>query len=282
MNVLLLLTILVYSGLYVFIYMTVAYVIAQILKRNDFADIFWGGGFVLLAFLHFSLNSYSNLAQLIQLILVSLWALRLSLYIFIRNRGKDEDFRYKKWREEWGKMAWLYAYLKVFLLQGFIMLWVALPIIIFQSQHLSSFPASYLSDPNVSFMSLDQLSLMHLIGIFIALFGLIFETIADLQMYQFKKDSSNKGQIIQSGLWKISRHPNYFGEIVFWWGIFMMTLGAHLWFISLIGPLAITLLIRFVSGVPMLEKKYEGREDFENYKKRVPVLVPIFVSRSKT
>ena len=110
------------------------------------------------------------------------------------------------------------------------------------------------------------------LGVFIA--GFLFETIGDFQLAQFKKDTSNKVLIITTGLWKYTRHPNYFGEAFLWWGIWLMAVPEIDGIFTITGPLVITMLLRYVSGVPMLEKKYEGRPDWEAYKSQTPVFIP--------
>jgi steroid 5-alpha reductase family enzyme len=113
------------------------------------------------------------------------------------------------------------------------------------------------------------------IGLCCWIVGFYFQMVADWQLVVFKSDKNNKGLIIQTGLWRYSRHPNYFGEIMMWWGIFIITIPFANSFYFIISPLTITLLLVFVSGIPMLEKKYKGNPAFENYKKRTSVLIPM-------
>lgn len=117
------------------------------------------------------------------------------------------------------------------------------------------------------------------LGIAVAIFGLIFESISDYQLAQFKKVETNKGKLMTSGLWSISRHPNYFGEIIFWWGIFISLFKNYYSLIGVISPLLITLLLNNISGVPLLEKKYKSRKDFIEYSSRVSRLVPFIGSK---
>jgi steroid 5-alpha reductase family enzyme len=188
---------------------------------------------------------------------VLIWGLRLAIYIFLRNKGKGEDFRYKAWRDTW-KFFILRSYLQIFILQGILMFIIALPIIFVNKAG----PASF--------------NFFDIAGILLFLTGYAFETIGDGQLARFKKDPANKGKIITGGLWRYTRHPNYFGEAVIWWGIGCFALPYPHGWIMLISPVIITLMLRFVSGVPMLEKKYAGRADFEEYKKRTPVFIPWF------
>jgi steroid 5-alpha reductase family enzyme len=113
------------------------------------------------------------------------------------------------------------------------------------------------------------------LGLIVWATGFFFEVVGDWQLAHFIKNPSNKDKLMQSGLWQYSRHPNYFGEITQWWGIFLLALSLPFGWMTIVGPLTITSLILFVSGVPLLEKKYAGRADFETYKKRTSKLIPL-------
>ena len=246
------------SAVTVLSFMIFMFILAQLLKNNSIVDIGWGIGFILITLILLITKMSVDLKEIILSAMILIWGARLSLHIFIRARGKGEDFRYAQWRKDWGKNAVLYAFIKVFLLQGLIMIFIALPIMVeFSSNN-------------------DKLNPFSFIGVLIFVFGLIFESIGDFQMYYFKKNPENKGKIIKSGLWKFTRHPNYFGEAVLWWGIGIFTISSDLWLISFIGPLILNLLLVFVSGVPLLEKKYEGNKEWEDYKKVTPMFVPFF------
>jgi steroid 5-alpha reductase family enzyme len=245
------------AAIAIFIYMTGFYIAGQILKNNSIVDIGWGPGFIVVALVLFFYTGRSSLFNIIILISVVAWALRLSIHIFRRNLGKPEDFRYANWRKEWGKKEPLIAFFKVYMLQGAAMLIISLSLI---------FSFSVLK---------TELSFINYIGVFIFLFGFIFETTGDYQLYRFKQKEENKGKIIQSGLWKYTRHPNYFGEAVVWWGIYFMSFGHGFEYIAILSPVTISLLLRFGSGVPMLEEKYREREDFQKYAAKTPVFVPL-------
>ncbi len=244
------------SGVSIFIYMLVFYLIAQAIKDNSIVDIGWGGGFVLVSLVLLLYTGKAQIPQLVVLLAILLWGLRLSIHIYSRNKGKAEDFRYASWRRQWGKNAWVIAFFKVFMLQGLVMLIVSLPVILVFAGGQS------------------ELKPWHYIGILVFLLGYYFEVLGDHQLTRFKKKPENKGKIIEEGLWKYTRHPNYFGEALLWWGIFFIALPVKQGWIAIISPLIMTLLLRYGSGVPMLEKKYEGRDDWEAYKKRTPVFVP--------
>lgn len=241
----------------IFIFMNLFFFISVKLKRNDLADSAWGLGFIVLAVFNLFSSSDFQRTKIILTTLVFLWGIRLISYITLRNWGKSEDFRYQEWREKWGKNVILRSYLQVFLLQGLFMFLVSLSVNLY-----NRFDGGVL--------------LLSFIGLIIWVIGFYFETVGDIQMFLFKKDKNNKGKIMNQGLWQYTRHPNYFGEVTQWWGIWILTLGSTYWYLGLIGPLTISFLILKVSGIPMLEKKYEGNKDFEEYKRKTSAFFPWF------
>lgn len=244
------------SLIVVFVFMNIFFALSLVLKRNDIADSAWGLGFIILSIYHLVKSGSFLQTKIILSFLVVLWGLRLISYITLRNWGKVEDFRYKNWKKEWGKIVILKSYLQVFLLQGFFMILISLPVSLYNR-----------FDGGTWFYGF--------IGLLIWIIGFYFETVSDLQMYLFRKNKSNKGKIIKHGLWQYSRHPNYFGEVTQWWGIWILTIGSTYWYVGVIGPLTITFLILKVSGIPMLEKKYKGNKEFEKYKKNTPAFFPL-------
>jgi len=241
-----------------FIFINLFYLFAIIKKRNDIADVAWGLGFILLSGITLIYNY--NLESILVFALVSFWGIRLSSHILKKFLKKDEeDSRYKKWRSEWGAYWPLFSWLKVFMLQGVLLFVVAAPIITLAQE----------KDVSVNFWTY--------LGVAVWVFGITYEIIGDRQLKKFisnKKDKNNK--IMKSGLWKYSRHPNYFGEAVLWWGIWLIAFGEYFW-ISIVGPLTIFFLLRFVSGVPMAEEGYRKDEEFQEYKKKTPAMFPNFL-----
>ena len=233
---------LIFNAVLIWGYMTFWYIASILKKRNDIADVAWGLGFILVTI--FNLIYSPSIKLFISLLLISIWGLRLALHIYHRNKNKKEDYRYKKFKSS--------PYLKVFITQGFFMWLISFPII----------------------SSNESLKWFNLIGILFWLVGFYFESTADKQLKKFLSNPKNKGKIMQSGLWSYSRHPNYFGEVTIWWGIWLLNFNpSNLW--TIIGPLTITFLILKVSGVPLLELKYKGNKEFEAYKKRVSVFFPL-------
>lgn len=241
----------------VWFFMTTAFIISAIRKRNDTADTAWGLGFIIVAVSTLILNVQFAERQLLVTSLVLLWGLRLAVHIHLRNRGKKEDHRYEEMKRKWRGNYYRKSYTNVFLSQGFLLLLISIPTIFINSQ------------------SGTGLTWLDGIGVAVWATGFYFESVGDYQLSQFIKNPHNKGHVMQSGLWKYTRHPNYFGEVTQWWGIFILALSVPNGIYTIIGPLVITLLITKVSGIPLLEKKYAGRADFEDYKKRTSVFFPL-------
>jgi steroid 5-alpha reductase family enzyme len=246
------------SASVIFIYMTLFFLLAQALKDNSIVDIGWGIGFIILSATLLYNSEVISVHQWISFCLILLWGLRLSLHIFLRNHGKHEDFRYANWRKEWGKYVVIRSFLQVFMLQGFFMFIIALPLMIVKIGEQTS------------------LQWTDYVGLIIWLIGFYFEAVGDYQMVQFKKNPANKGKFITSGLWKYTRHPNYFGECAMWWGIFIISISAGNAYVSIISPIVLTWLLTRVSGVPMLEKKYVGNKEFEEYAQKTNAFIPWF------
>ena len=236
--------------------------ISLLAKRNDVADLAWGLGFVLISWVLFFKTGIFVDHLLVISILTTIWGLRLASHIFARLKSRPEDSRYQQWRQDWGSSFFVRSYLQVFLLQGMIMLLIS----------LSSVASSI--DRNI------PLGINVYIGVIVWLVGFLIESNADSQLSSFVKNPENKGHVMQSGLWKYSRHPNYFGEVTQWWGLFFIALSLNNGLVSIISPVTITLMILFVSGVPLLEKKYAGRPEFEDYKKRTSVFIPWFPKKA--
>lgn len=243
-------------GLALFVYMTLWWLVALYLKRNDVADIAWGLGFVLMAWLAFAYSAHSA-RSLLMCSLVTIWGIRLAWHIARRNLGKPEDARYAAWRQEWKHMA-LRSYLQIFLLQGVLLYIILFPVLLVHAS------------------AVVPLHWFDIVGVGLWLLGFACEATSDAQLKTFLSDPANRGHIMDRGLWAYSRHPNYFGEVVQWWGMYLLAVAVLSGYATIFSPLLITYLILFVSGVPLLEQKYAGRPDFEAYKKRTSRFVPWF------
>jgi steroid 5-alpha reductase family enzyme len=223
----------------------------------------WGLGFVIIAWYLMIENWNFLIPRIIMTVLVTIWGLRLFIHIIQRNLGKEEDFRYKKWREEWGRWLIPRAFLQVYMLQGLFMGIISLPLILIR----------YESGPwNL---------LVLVIGLGIWILGFIFESLGDKQLKTFIGDPSNRGKIMDRGLWKYTRHPNYFGEATMWWGIFLIGMSAGISILSIVSPLTITTLLLFVSGVPMLEKSMKDKPGYQEYAERTSIFIPLPPKRAK-
>jgi steroid 5-alpha reductase family enzyme len=240
-----------------FVYMTFWFLIALLKERNDVADVAWGLGFVLLAWVSLIIFGRFGLRNLLVVILVSIWGLRLAWHINTRHKGKPEDSRYLTWRKNWGKWFIIRSYLQIFILQGVFLFIIALPVLVINRGDITPF------------------SLLDIIGFLVWMVGFFFESTADKQLSSFLKNPENKGKLMREGLWRYTRHPNYFGEVAQWWGIWLIALSVSSGIFAIIGPITITILILFVSGIPLLEKKYKGRADFEEYKKTTSIFIPL-------
>jgi steroid 5-alpha reductase family enzyme len=242
---------------FIFVYMTAGFIFSIILKRNDIADIAWGLGFFFSALITFIIFDNTWFSWLI-LVLITLWSWRLAIHIFWRNKGKKEDYRYYKWRKDWGKWFYWRSFWQVFILQGILMAIVLLPAV------------------DALTKKIESINFFIIIGLLIWILGFVFETISDYQLLKFVKNRENKGKLLTSGLWQYSRHPNYFGEIIQWWGIWLMSLNFLTSYLTIIGPLTITILILKISGIPLLEEKMSKHPDWPDYQKKVNKLIPFF------
>jgi len=238
-------------------YMTAWFVLSLIKKRNDVADSAWGLGFVLLSWTSLFLSQTPNSRGLLVTLLVSVWGIRLAWHIHSRNKRKAEDYRYAAWREQWGKWFYLRSYAQVYVLQGFLLFVIVSPVVLMNLRVGNAF------------------GVLDFLGIAVWVCGFFFEAVGDAQLKKFLSNPANKGKLMQSGLWAYTRHPNYFGEVTQWWGIWIMALsiGGELW--TIVSPITITFLILKVSGVPMLEKNMASHPDFAGYKKRVSQFFPL-------
>lgn len=240
-------------------FMVSVFLLALRLHDNSIVDIAYGLGFLLVGWSGFVLFASSEPRQLLLLTLVSLWGLRLAGHIALRKRTEEgEDARYRQWRESWGKTFVWRSFLQIYLLQGTVIYLVALPVLLVIRE--AGGPLGWLD----------------LLGALVWLLGFVFEALGDWQLLQFKRDRRNRGRIMRFGLWRFTRHPNYFGEATLWWGIFLITLSVPFGWLAVISPLLIDFLLLKVSGVPMLEAKYAENPEFEAYKEKTNAFFPWF------
>jgi steroid 5-alpha reductase family enzyme len=248
------------SGLIVIVVaFSLLWLVSLALKDASVVDIFWGIGFVAIGWYYVATVSETATTRgWLACSLVTVWGVRLALHIGFRNAGAGEDFRYQRWRQQAGSNFWWISYFKVFLLQAILLWIVSSPLLLAQS-----------GDALGGWTALDIVSLL----LWLAGFG--FEAVADWQLMRFKREPTNEGQIMRSGLWSLSRHPNYFGEALLWWGIGLLAYPVGGW-LSFLGPLMITFLLIKVSGAAMLDAALvERRPGYAEYIRTTRSFLPL-------
>ena len=219
------------------LFFSIIWIISVKIKNASIVDIFWGMGYVILVWFYFVSTGPASLLRIFHLVLVTLWGFRLSGYIFFRNYGKEEDFRYQEFRKSYGTHRyWWVSFFQVFMLQGVLAWLISAPLLAFQFYGVNA-----------------EFDFIFVLGISVWFIGFIFEAGGDWQMANFKRNPKNKGKVLQTGFWKYTRHPNYFGDAAVWWGfaIFSISVGSYL---PVLSSVLMTLLLLKVSGVSLLEK----------------------------
>jgi steroid 5-alpha reductase family enzyme len=233
--------------------LSLAFVLARRRNRLDTVDIAWGLGFIVVAWIAYAWQPGAT--SLLIASLVTVWGTRLAWHIYRRSRGKGEDRRYTELSSKWGQNFWLRAYVSVFLLQA-LLIWVV------------SVPISLATTID------DTTGWLLLVGGSVWLLGFACESVGDRQLATYLRQK-NRPPVLQTGLWRYSRHPNYFGELVQWWAIAVLALPASFGWLGLFGPLTLTLLIVCISGIPPIEKRRATDAAYRDYQKRTSVLVPL-------
>jgi steroid 5-alpha reductase family enzyme len=232
------------------------------LRRQDasIADVAWGLGFVLLAWLYCATSPTLTPRSWLVAGLVTLWGARLSLHIFRRNHGKGEDPRYQAMRASHGDPFWWRSLFTVFWLQGTLLWFVSLPVLV----------AVRVPQP-------ARLSVVDGLGVLIFAVGFVFEVVGDAQLERFKADPNNRGTVLDRGLWRYTRHPNYFGDATLWWGLFVVAASTPGGWLTILSPALMTWLLMRVSGVTLLEKGLKAsKPGYQAYVARTPAFFPWF------
>jgi len=236
--------------------MLVFWAVSLAIRDASIADIAWGLVFVGIAWASW-IAGVGGTAGLIAALAVTVWGLRLAIYIGIRNAGHGEDRRYQAMRAKRPNSFWLWSLFGVFVLQGVLALIVSLPV-----QSLGS-----VGDSSPGWLTF--------VGVAVFLAGLAFEAVGDAQLAAFKRDPANKGQVMDRGLWRYTRHPNYFGDALLWWGIWLIAVGSGAAWWSLVGPALMTFLLVRVSGVALLESDLaERRPGYAEYIRKTSPFIP--------
>ncbi len=229
------------------------------LKDASIVDIFWGMGFAMIAVTSYLVTGgFAARKQLITALTI-IWGVRLAWHIGSRNIGKGEDYRYQAMRKKLGPMFPLISLFTVFLLQGVLMWLISLPL---QAAQIPAQP--------------DRLTVWDYAGLLVWLVGFLFEAIGDWQLRRFKSDPVNKGKLMDRGLWAFTRHPNYFGDALLWWGFYLIACAAGAWW-TMFSPALMTFLLLKVSGVAMLERSLtKTKPEYEAYARRTNAFLPWF------
>ena len=255
--------ILLYTGaalLGVMISMHIFFLIGILIRNNAIVDTAWGLSFVIVAHVTFWMQNEHSPAQWLVLAMVTLWGLRLFSHILVRTLGAEEDPRYQEMRKsmEKQKSVMLASYLRVYVLQGFLAVMIAAPIIM------------------INTMKPNCLAAWYPLGAAVWLLGFAFEVISDAQLRAFLSRKENEGRLMTGGLWRYSRHPNYFGESTLWWGIFLIALTFEGGWTSFFGPVLLTYLLLRISGIPPAERLMKKLPGFAEYKARTSAFIPWF------
>ena len=231
--------------------------IASVTKRDaSLVDRFWGLSFVTIAWVGLARGPAPSAVALASVAAVSAWGLRLSAYLTLRNWGRGEDRRYGAMRERAGERFWLLSLVSVFSLQALLSAVISLPV-------------------QAALLDRGQLGALQIGGLALFAIGLVVETLADAQLARFTRDPRSRGAVMDRGLWRWSRHPNYFGEVLVWWGLGLVGAKGPHGLLALVGPALITFLLLRVSGVTMLERTIgERRPGYAEYARRTSAFVP--------
>lgn len=242
--------------------MTILWLISIKIRNVSIVDLFWGFGFVVAAAVYFIFTEGFETRKILLMTLVAIWGLRLSIYLAWRNLGKGEDFRYQKFRKDFGEHRyWWYSFFSVFLFQGVLMWLISVPLL------------------GAQFYPDESLGILDFIGIAIWIIGFIFEAGGDMQLARFKANPANKGKVLNTGFWHYTRHPNYFGDAAVWFGYALICLSAGS-YIPVLGSVLMTALIIKVSGVALLEKTLNNsKPGYQEYVRKTSAFIPWFPSK---
>mgnify|MGYP003341670172 FL=1 len=244
------------AALAIAVLMVATWLLSLVLHNASIVDVAWGLGFVVVAWT-VRLTAHGDPArQNLLTALVTIWGLRLALYLLWRNHGKGEDFRYRAMRKQWGARFPLVSLVTVFALQGTLMWIVSLGVQTAQGRHTA-------------------LGVLAYIGIAVWLVGLSFEVIGDAQLARFKADTANAGKVMDRGLWRFTRHPNYFGDATMWWGIALIAVETGIGALGILGAAVMNFFLVRISGVAMLEKSLSKRKpEYAAYMQRTSAFIP--------
>ncbi len=239
--------------------MTILWLISVKIKNVSIVDLFWGFGFVVAGAVYYISTEGLEARKILLMSMVALWGLRLSIHLTLRNHGKGEDFRYQKFRRDFGEHRyWWYSFFSVFLLQGILMWLISAPLL------------------GAQFYTGNELGILDFTGVAIWIIGFIFEAGGDIQLARFKENPANKGKVLNTGFWHYTRHPNYFGDAAVWFGYGLICISAGSYW-PVLGSVLMTALIIKVSGVALLEKTLNTtKPGYQEYVRRTSAFIPWF------
>jgi len=243
--------------------MTVLWVASVILRKASIVDPFWGLGFVVAAVFYYSNSPGDPLRKVIVLALVSIWGLRLFIYLFCRNYGKPEDYRYVQFRQDYGAHRyWWVSFFQVFVLQGILLWMISAPLL------------------SVQYYGEQSFGWLDIIAMMVWAVGFAFEAGGDYQLTKFKNNPANKGKVLNTGFWKYTRHPNYFGDACAWWGFALFSVAAGS-YVPVLSSVLMTFLLLKISGVALLEKTLKtSKPEYASYIRNTNSFFPWFPKKS--
>ncbi len=240
--------------------LVLVWVISLWRRDASVVDIFWGPGFVLTAAVYALLADGWEPRETLALGMVALWGLRLAAHILWRSRGKGEDYRYVEMRQKHGDRFWWVSLFTVFVFQGVLLTLISAPLL---QAIRSTRPEGWTA--------------FDLAAVTLFAIGFLFEAVGDLQLTRFRANPANRGKVLRTGLWRYTRHPNYFGDAVVWWSFFLLALATPGAVWTLYSPVLMTFLLLKVSGVGLLEKKLSRtRSEYADYVSRTNAFFPWF------
>ncbi len=240
--------------------LTLVWLLSLRLRDASIVDICWGLGFVLVAWLYCLLSPTMSPRSWLVAVLVTLWGARLSLHIFRRNHGRAEDPRYRAMRASHGQAFWWRSLFTVFWLQAAILWFVALPLLV-----------------AVRATSPAALTAVDGLGVLLFAIGFGFEVVGDSQLARFAAHPANRGKVLDRGLWRYTRHPNYFGDATLWWGLYAIAAATPGGWLTVLSPALMSFLLMRVSGVTLLEEGLQAsKPGYRAYIARTPAFFPWF------
>ena len=254
------------TALAVALVLGITLVVALRAGKHAVVDVAWGLGFAVIAVVSYGLSlafdEGESARRLLVTVLTVIWGLRLAIHIGLRSRGHGEDPRYEALLDKTSGSRTAYAFRKIYLTQGAVMWFVSLPVqvAVFQPQGLG----------------LDGFGVLVWIGIAVWAVGMFFETVGDLQLTRFRSDPSTKGEVLDTGLWRYTRHPNYFGDACVWWGLSLIAFSAWPGILTILSPVFMTFLLAKGTGKPTLEKDMDQRRPgYTDYVRRTSGFFPL-------